>query len=149
MKINLECGNDVIQGYKNLDENPINKLCEKGNFRNIAVADASADEIRVGNALCKIHMSEIPGIVAHWKSKLKVGGRLYVTGFDADLLCTAASYSQIGLDEFNRIMFGEPNSPHKGVYSIATMELFVQKNGFKIIEQGLNGNQFFIECEKV
>lgn len=149
MKINLECGNDVILGYKNLDMHPVHKLCEKGDFRNIGVADGSVEEIRVGQALAKIHMTEIPSVLHHWKNKLQVGGRIYLTGFDADLVSTAGAFNQVGLDELNKTLYGEPNATNRGIYSLATMEVFLQKNGFKIIEKGLNGNLFYIEGEKV
>jgi hypothetical protein len=151
MKVNLECGTNFLVGYKNIDSNPQHKLVEKGSFRDLTslkVTDDSVEELNIGSALEKIHMSEIGQILGHWKQKLKVGGRLYIKSLDANLIGTALCYDQVSLDEANKNLFGNPATPNKGLYSLTTMEIFLQRAGFKTIEKGLTGFQFFIEVEK-
>jgi hypothetical protein len=153
MKINLECGNNTILGYRNLELKPSSKFAEYGNFRNLSqnnILDNSVDEIRIGNCLRKMNMFEAPQIFEHWKSKLKTGGRIYIIGVDADILGNNIAHHHIGIDEINQILFGtNQDESMRGLFSLSTMKIFLNRIGFRIIECGYNGTMFHIEAEKI
>lgn len=152
MKLNLECGQDALLGFKNIEQKPSTKLSERGNFKDLTalgIMDGTVEEIRSGNCLRKIYMDELPGVVGHWKNKLKPGGRLYITGLDADIISNGFANNQFGIDELNRNLFGSAGEePSKSLFSLVTMKMFITRVEMKIIECGYNDKMFFIECEK-
>jgi predicted SAM-dependent methyltransferase len=82
VKINLECGPDVRNGYINTDsianKDPTVKTCLMDNLDDICPNDF-ADEIIAGFALNMIPWTRVDKVLKHWHAKLKNDGLLKIT----------------------------------------------------------------------
>ncbi len=154
MKLNLECGTDVILGYRNIDSQPQKQLAnvvEQGDFTKLGVLgipDSSVEEIRALHVLQLLPLSEIINTINHWRSKMKSGGELYLQNTDSEILGNMMAYNSIGIDEANITIFGT-NKLHRSLLSLAVLESVCEKCGFIVKEKGILGHQFFMRVVKI
>lgn len=150
MKLNLQCGPDIIVGYRNIDINPTAAGVEKGDFRNLTnVINESVDEIRAINVVQLIHMAELTKVLNHWFSKLKKGGEIYIQAIDMNLVGNSTSYGQISIEDANKLIFGIPgNLLHLGIYDLNVIETNLNNGGIATVEKGYNGQSFWIRGTK-
>lgn len=85
LKLNLGCGSKLYKksdGWVNVDieekeELPDNVEYVKANITNLDfVEDNSVDEIHAYHVVEHFYKEDIPGILIHWKDKLKPGGKV-------------------------------------------------------------------------
>jgi len=149
LKLNLECGLDAILGYRNIDSNPLDKnLVEKGDFRNLdalGIQNNSVSEIRVMDALRKIHISQIREILIHWINKLQNDGEIYIQGYDYAVLGNLMAYGNIDPEEINRTLYGNAGEKSPiGIYSLPVIEKYIREMGLTVKSKGLKGINFYI-----
>lgn len=149
MKLNLQCGTDIIEGYKNLDTEPKHKMAEKGDFKVLDVPDDSVEEIRATRVLRLIPLNELGSVLQNWSTKMKKGGRLYLEGVDSSSIGNVMFYDQVTMEEINIALYGTPTeSPGRAIYSLVTLEGFLKQFGYITKTKGLLNCNFFLEMEK-
>lgn len=80
IKLNLGCGNDVMDGYINIDlrkTHPSVVICDATNLDSI-IDDGTVYEIRAVDVLEHIPYSKTVDVLKHWYDKLRPGGLLFI-----------------------------------------------------------------------
>lgn len=78
MKINLGCGDEILQGYINFDFRKTNPEVVVGDVRNLPFQDGYFDEIFAKDIYEHVSFLESENLIKHWVSKLKSGGKLVI-----------------------------------------------------------------------
>lgn len=143
MKLNLECGNDVRNGYMNINSEAIHGVEEDlivADFRNLDtfVEDESVEEIISNDAVTKLHPAETLRVIEHWSNKLKKGGILEMTYADARSVAREAHIYNISLEEMHSYLLG-PSNEKKGLIDVDTCKKLVQSFGLVIDQISYNG----------
>ena len=102
MRLNLGCGNDYIEGYINIDAQPINQNIIQGDFRQLdklGIVDNTIEEIRAFYILEYIHFKIFPDVFGSWVAKLKQGGVIEIKSIHAGMLTNKFAHNQISLEE--------------------------------------------------
>lgn len=77
MKLNLGCGNKILEGWTNVDLNP--KADVVHDIRSLPMfEDNSADVILASHVIEHFFYWEVPAILAEWFRILKPGGLMYI-----------------------------------------------------------------------
>lgn len=77
MKLNLGCGNDIKEGYINIDKyNNTGNVDMKCDIGDLPFEDGSVDEIYTSHVFEHIPINEMYGVVEEWKRVLKLNGDL-------------------------------------------------------------------------
>lgn len=83
--LNLGCGNDIQQGYDNIDIRDLPGVI-RADVRNLPYEQNSVDEIRAIDIYEHISFRESQRLLNHWVSLLKPGGRLIIRGPSIEVL---------------------------------------------------------------
>ncbi len=161
-KLNLGIGiSDPIQGYINIDPLPVkiedpNKAqwIKQGDFRNLeqcGIKKDSVDEIRASHVLRNVHIVLLQSVISSWVNALRSGGELYIESLDAEMIGNIIAYQQMSLDSINLMIYGDnPKAMLSGLYSLTTIESFLNQFGFETIEKGyIDRLNFFIKARKI
>lgn len=78
MKLNICCGNKILDGYVNVDVQTYNGVKPDvfADARRLPFADGSADEVLVVHAIEHFYRWELETVLAEWLRVLKPGGKL-------------------------------------------------------------------------
>jgi hypothetical protein len=151
MKLNFQCGQDFITGWKNYDMNPVNAEIQQFDFRNfqqLGIKDNTVEEIRLNTSLELVHFSQIGNLFTQFYNALQVGGSLYLQGIHAEQLANTLAYGNISIEEFNQVVYGHPKLPHRSLYTLNLTENIMGQIGFKIKQKGIIGQAFYIRITK-
>lgn len=77
-KINLGCGDEIKEGYVNLDMRKTHESVVIGDVRNIPFPDEYFEEIFAKDIYEHVSFLESKDLIGHWLSKLKTGGKLII-----------------------------------------------------------------------
>lgn len=157
MKINLLLDNKdgVLNGYLNID--PLSENCPSriaGDVSNLDFIcdNGEVEEILAYNIIEYFHFSLVDGIFNNWLSKLKVGGKLFVSIIDINELSRIYYLNKINLDKFNNIIFGEQKKnwdTKKCGLTVYNLTEVLENKGYKILKSEINGYEGLVACERV
>jgi SAM-dependent methyltransferase len=83
--LNLGCGNDIQQGYDNIDIRDLSNTI-KADIRDLPYEPNSVDEIRAIDIYEHISFRESQALLNHWVSLLKPGGLLTIRSPSIEVL---------------------------------------------------------------
>lgn len=113
MKLNLGAGADIrLQEYINVDLVPRPELPQQmyrqGDAFNLdwLCPEQSVDEILALNLLVYASARQVPEILAHWASRLCIGGVLKLSAVDGIALTKAIGQRAIAWEESCQLLFG-------------------------------------------
>lgn len=115
-------------------------------FDNIdSIKEDSAQAIYVYDLFDYISENSINKTIRHLRSKLLVGGKLYIQGTDIQSAAVSLVYGQIDINMFKNIIYGMGK---KSTYDISYIRNIITNiNGIKIISiMYVNASQYYIEC---
>jgi hypothetical protein len=154
MKLNLGCGNDIRDGYINVDyfikNNP---LVVQKDFRDLSWIDSKQpiDEILAIDIIQYVRYTDISNVLAGWISKIEKGGSLYISAPDYDLIANMIKYNRLNIDTINNLLFGPPNPNNiynYSVYNLYNITELLKNLGCSILESGYSGGSFFVSATK-
>jgi hypothetical protein len=155
MKLNLECGTNIRNGYENINFGvvPLNSISEGsrfvvGNYRNLdpIVDDGSCEEIVFNPPLNVLSPNEIVNVLNHWSRKLTGGGKLVVTFYDIRRIGRAAHSSELSLEDIHGMTLGNRNEL-KTVMDTAVIKLVASASGLLI--ESISPKQFTVTVELI
>jgi hypothetical protein len=150
MRLNLNCGDDIIFGYVNIDAHVNHPQVQRGDFRDLRtlnIEDGSITEIVAKNTIRNVDINSLAGVLHQWCDLLEPGGELYIVDNDITLLGNHAGLDEVEIEEINGLLFSGRETP-RGVYNLATIENALRKLGLTLLEKGYTGYQFFIRAKK-
>lgn len=149
IKINFQCGKDIILGYKNYDINPQSPNVEKVDFRTFSGAmPGSVAEIRILNSLELLSLQELFNLLQRWHQMLVANGEIYLQALHGQLIANSFACGNLPCGQYNQMIFGDPNLPNKSTLSIDVLEEMFGQIGFKVITKGIIGHAFFVRISK-
>ena len=98
MKINVGCGANILDGYKNIDVLPQSNVVMRGTLINMPFEDACADEILAEHIFEHMDFKQEPEAWAECHRVLKPNGRLVIETPDFEWVCKQFIKAK---DEFN------------------------------------------------
>lgn len=147
IKLNLGCGQDIIEGYENWDVNPkVDGVKKCQSYAQLPYETNSVNEIRSIYTLCKIYPNEVSQVLQHWFSILENGGILSVELPDIVLISNRISFGETDIGQFQEWIYG--NNDRKSVFTIQTFKQLVENLGFKVIETGIQDITFWAKLTK-
>lgn len=159
MKVNLVYGpeSQVQTGFLNLspmveEENDIVKMCDIRNLDQY-VCDAEVMELVAHGVVDYIPLPEVTSVIDHWVSKLRIGGRLTISGIDAYIVAKSFIEYRIDIDTFNQLILGRQDLPHEHRFSVLTMNSLVHYlkdyHRLKVINKRYDGYMCIINAERI
>jgi predicted SAM-dependent methyltransferase len=149
MKLNLGCGNDIRQGYVNIDLNVDDKRVIKGDVSNLdtfSLTNDSVDEIIAIDIIQYFSYQQIVGVVSNWCQKLKPGGSIYIESVDYNMLSNMMFYDLLASEVVNNVLYGD--SGIKGIYNLPSIEALLKNNQLIIDTKGFKDAKFYIRAIK-
>lgn len=156
MRINLIYGEgEPKTGYLNLSpfckqEDEYNKKCELDNLHYLC--DGEATEILAIDVVDYLSLTEVNSYIDHWVSKLRIGGKLIISGVDGFSVAKAFSSYQISIDEYNGLIHGSQTSPHLVRRTSLTLtgleQYLVETHSLTLVHKRYDGFAFMIEVER-
>lgn len=156
MKLNIECGNDLRNGYLNINSTvvSVDKLKEGvdfviGDYRNISmiVADESAEEIVFAQPLNRLGPQEFVSVFQGWLKKLMVGGTMTLHFYDIRRIGRVAHLGDLSLQDIHNVVFG-PRSEFKTVVDLSTVKSLVNDFGLTVESVSTQGLLVNVEVKK-
>jgi len=136
MKLNIGCGNDIKEGYLNIDirnlsgVDKVSKIEDLTGFENI-------EEILALDILEHFSIIQVPTILKTWYSFLGIGGTLILKVPNIKSLSESYLNSKISVDYFVARLYGRQNyeyNYHKSGFDIDSITRSLQSIGFKDIK---------------
>lgn len=153
MKLNLGCGNDLRNGYVNIDITPINNIDRQIDVRNLddVCNDESVDEILASNILNMIPFREVISVLQHWTDKLKPGGSLTIVVPDIVELSKALLNGQLKSDHFILQTYGNQEHEHdfnKTSFDTVLVESILEKVKLQVTSKRIVNATIVMTAEK-
>lgn len=121
LKLNIGCGNNILDGYVNIDVRKTNKDVVVADAQNLPYENGSVDEILAKGVYEHISFRQSKALLQHWVSKLKEGGELtIITPSLQGVMDLARTEHQIrsmygadvkGLERIIKVIFGGQDYP--------------------------------------
>ena len=155
LKLNLGCGNDIRDGYVNIDiRNELNNSVLVGDITNLQYAENSVDEILALDVYEHISHRRSLHVLQHWSDILKPSGKLILRSPSLDVIIekyynTAKTASQI--KRVIEIIFGGQDYPENSHFTIChpiIMKEYLTKCGFVDLSFSYINQNIQIECRK-
>lgn len=139
MKVNLECGSNILNGYVNINSEMVdNTHVGDANFiigvyNNLdpVLEDNSAEEIIFNPVLNCLPPSDIAQCVTHWRNKLIDGGMLVVSFTDILRVSTGIVRGDIDYQNAHNILYGQ-NGEIKSLTDLNNIKSLLRQLGFTI-----------------
>jgi len=153
MKINLECGQDIRQGFVNVNsvpvENPHNYDFRVGDPRNLdeIVEDGKAEQIVANELLTRFHPSEVVSVVQRWIQKLQKGGKLIVTFVDFRLVAQEIYLNNLSIENIHVLIYGQ-NNEKQSICDVDTAKILVEKLGMNVEHVSIKDTVVYVEAVK-
>ena len=155
MKLNLEYGTNIRNGYINISAWPPQELPNdlpdetsivvgQASNLNDVVPDESAEEILFNPVFNLINPAGILPLFQHWHQKLKAGGVLKLYFIDIRLISRFIYSGQLPLQEIHNLIMG-PNKQHESIIDTDVMKNALSACGYKI--QSISHQDFFVTVE--
>lgn len=158
MKVNLVYGpeSQVQTGFLNLspmveEENDIVKMCDIRNLDQY-VCDAEVMELVAHGVIDYIPLPEVTNVIDHWIKKLRIGGKITVSGVDAYSVAKSFTEYRIDIDTFNQLLLGQQGYPHEHKSNVLTMasltKYLEQVHGLQIINKRYDNYMYIVNAER-
>lgn len=152
MKLNLGSGFDFRVGYVNIDiSDKFHSKTLVGDARDLSkfnIPDNSVEEIIALHLIQYFTPDELQLVINNWCNKLQPGGSITIKAFDYSILGNTIMYERIDLINLNKILFGDNNNIHRGVYNLINLVSLMESAGMKITDKGYQGLEFNITAVK-
>jgi hypothetical protein len=154
MKLNLGCGEDIRDGYINVDyfikNNP---LVVQQDFRDLSWLESqhAFEEILAIDIIQYIRYTDISNVLSVWISKLERGGTIFISSSDYDLISNMIKYNRLQINEINDAIFGKTNQNHVynfAIYNLNNIVELLKNLGCSVQESGYNGVNFFVTAKR-
>lgn len=153
MKLNLQCGKNLYNGYVNVHYGlvPMDKAGDVnftiGDFHklNDICENNSVEEIVFNPLLNTLGPSEILDCLTHWIDKLRPGGKLCVAFNDIRIVGKQAHYGEVALDVLHNYVFGGMEYSFNLVMDINTMRQLC--NGLPVTIGSISINDVLVSME--
>ena len=157
MKLNLiyaQAG-DVRNGYTNLNQFKIRNEELEQDLHNLdnLVDDGEVEEILAYDVIDYLDASKVEATIDHWIRKLKVGGKIVVSGTDIIEVAKGVASYKLTISDANQLLYNvDKNNPRtykKVAFSCGALkEYMAKKHGLKIVTARINGYQMVVSAEK-
>lgn len=140
MKINLECGNVLLNGYLNvtsiplqLDDNAKNIDIIMGRYDQLdpILKNTVAEEIIFNPPINKVEPNKLPEVLLHWRQYLQPNGILKIFLIDIRRISNYIRRGTLDLQQIHNYVLGQSNE-YRSVIDTRTMKDLLEKLGFKI-----------------
>lgn len=153
-KLNLGCGNDLRNGYVNIDIAPINNLDHQIDAKNLddVCDDEAVDEILASNILNMFSYREVLNILQHWVDKLKPGGTIKIVVPDLVELAKAFLNGELKSDHFILQLYGKQEHEHdfnRTGFDIVLLQSVLETVKMKITSKHIVNATIVMEAEKL
>lgn len=158
MKLNLECGSQLLNGYINTSSVPIpnlDKVPEETQFcisryNNLdAIAEnGSVDEIIFGQPINVINPNDIVDVLRHWWTKLTSGGKLTLQLLDIRRIGKESHRGSLNLQDIHSLVYG-PNYTYKLITDTDIIKQILLDIGFKIMFVSIDNFTTVVEAVKI
>lgn len=125
MKINLGCNDFKLDGFINIDVDPVVKPDLVASAEKLPYEDNSVDEIYAGHLL--EHFSIEEDVLREWYRVLKVGSRITLTVPDVEKGLTEYKNGTITLDWLNQIVFGATDRTAQNHHQVFNGEILLKQ----------------------
>ena len=155
MKLNLGCGQDFRINYTNIDKHPVDtKYVQYGDFTNLnlcGISDNSVEEMVCVDGLSYIPNQKIVEVLTNWVTKMAPDGELFIQTFDGSVLGNMMGYSQVGLEQSNEFIYGNPQDkePRRALYTLPYIESILKNLKLTTVEKGISSVNFYIRAKKL
>jgi hypothetical protein len=137
MKIHItENVDQIIDGYVMM---PI--VYGKIDMSNIP--NNSATEIVADEAIDSIPVEEIQSLFGEIKSKLRLNGRLMVSGTELQVVCQDVLRGKLTTKDFNNVIFN-----NRGIYTVNEIAEYINSIDLKIETMLIKGNKYEIRATR-
>lgn len=148
MKVVLGCGDDIRDGYLNIDDRPINNKVTKCDLDNLTkIIKSPVQEMIVNGIISRYSMSDLGKVVSHWVSFLAPGGIIYIKATDVQVISNEFIYGRISIEEMNARLFGD-KIVNRGIYSLESIEALLNQLGMITLEKTYLEKDFVIRAQK-
>lgn len=158
MKLNLGCMTDEIrtEGYLNIDDKPLDgynaDTYRQGNFESLdwLCEDETVEEISIKHSICRLPANIIEQALKNWTAKLEQNGILKIMILDAHLAAQMFAQDQLSLQEYQKMLFGDPAKDIKmqSVLDLLTLSSLIENAGLTIVTKRYDGLSSYIEATK-
>ena len=123
MKINLGCNDLKLDGFLNVDRDPVVKPDVVADASCLPFENESVDEIYAGHLL--EHFAHNENVLDEWNRVLKVGGKITVTVPDTEKALKLYAEGKISLDLLNQVVFGANDRELQNHHQIFNREILL------------------------
>jgi|GEM_PF-3598173 len=134
--LNLGCGDDIREGYTNIDILPLNESVVSCDVRELEYEDGSVDGMLALNVLQCFPMQEIPQILTDWYALLNEGAELVVSVPSLSLAAEEYSFENWSATKFNTFLFGEQTNEgnfHLSAFDVTSLRGCFEQSPFVIL----------------
>lgn len=147
MKINLGCGDDIRDGYINVDINKQLKGVNIIDIKDFAKAyseqqGTTATEILLLNVAHQFTPNEFAPILADLKKILAPGGSIVITDVDYDIIANLLVYKNMDIIGLNQLLY---RPGQRGLFSLTNIIAHAESIGLFVEESYYNGVNFGVK----
>lgn len=156
MRLNLGCGNDIRQGYINIDhilqKQVPKELYRQGDIQSLdwLTEDSTVDEILAVDCLEYLPNNVIKQTLINWTKKLSDKGVLKILVPDCLAIAKSFYQGQFSLEEYSQMIFGtqSDNDNRLSVIDTTTLLSTLQEIGLTILLKRYEGVAIYVEATK-
>lgn len=157
-KVNLVYGpeSEVRTGFLNINPMAMEdtddvKMCDVKNLDPF-ICDAEVTEMVAIGVVDYMPLPEITTILDHWIKKLRIGGKITLSGVDAYSVAKSFTEYRINIDTFNQLMLGTQTTPNEHKANVLTMASLVTYlegyHGLKILQKRYDEYYYVVTAER-
>lgn len=149
MKLNLKCGNDVRNGYVNIDPTKRGDGITNGNLESLdwLCEDNTVEEILAVGAMRYIDNNNLGNAMANWCKKLRTNGTIKIEATDLFIISKLFAGGQITIEEYTSALYGT-DIPFRSSTDIDAVQDKLESLGLSVTQRRLNGTSFVLEACK-
>lgn len=157
IKLNLGCGNDIKDGYINIDRyNNTGNVDMSADIGNLPFENESVDEIYTSHVFEHIPINEIYGVVEEWKRVLKPNGDLILRlpNLEHEINIWLNTPDEDKWTEVYRIFGAQshPGNTHFCGFNLGSLSSFIKSFDFEIVyvrdQNKGHGNEIGLHAKK-
>lgn len=152
-KLNLNCGQDVRNGYLNIDKYQSDLPSDKYQSGNIdsldwICDDTSVDEIIAINVLETIPFNQIEEVIKNWARKLSPGGTIKLSIIDLYIIAKLFVEAKISTQDFIGHLWGNNNQTKFSAINSSDLCVLLDRVGLNVTVKRYDGISFYLEATK-
>ena len=143
VKLNLGCGPSIMEGYVNIDTDPLDERVVKMNILDLDYPENSVDEIYAKDIIEHLPLEKSAKAIVHWGTLCKRGATLFIQTTNFKKIIEAYQSGVWNLKTVCYMLFagrnwvsGESKDEdwHKSTYDLETLTKIFKMAGFKVLE---------------